>query len=377
LRFESDDPSTTSPSITVESGASANIDIGGEGTEGNMGNIALSSTLAVTHNGSGLLTFSRPVGDIGGITKLGNGTLILAANNTFSGGIILGQGTLRLDHANAAGSGTITQSNTNSTLQINTTGTVTNAMTIYNISTLQTVTLSGNKTLNNAIYNVAADTTTTESGVLTGDGGITKQGTGTLLVTGNNNFTGTLDVQAGLLQLNSSGSAAGGTTNVIVGADAILLISQSNQVNDSATVTLSGGTIQRGAGVSEVFGNLNVSGASTLDFGLGATGTFQFQGYNNTESALITLQNFLPGNKLQFLATSFGVGDLGNFSFGSFDYSTSTQDSYFTITAIPEPSTYLAAAGLLAVLLWPSRRRLLKDAKSVLGLRRPMRDRLG
>jgi hypothetical protein len=142
------------------------------------------------------------------------------------------------------------------------------------------------------------------------------------------------------------------------------------------TVSLSGGTIQRGAGVSEVFGNLNVGGASTLDFGLGATGTFQFQSYSNTESALITLQNFLPGNKLQFLASSFGAGDLTNFSFGSFDYSTSTQGSYFTITAIPEPSTYLAAAGLLAVLLWSSRRRLLKDTKAVLGLRIPMRDRL-
>ncbi len=48
----------------------------------------------------------------------------------------------------------------------------------------------------------------------------------------------------------------------------------------------------------------------------------------------------------------------------------------FTITAIPEPSTYLAAAGLLSLMLWPSRKRLLKDAKKILGLRAPMRDRL-
>jgi hypothetical protein len=50
--------------------------------------------------------------------------------------------------------------------------------------------------------------------------------------------------------------------------------------------------------------------------------------------------------------------------------------STFTITAIPEPSTYLAAAGLLGLMLWPSRKRIIKDAKKILGLRAPMRDRL-
>ena len=33
-------------------------------------------------------------------------------------------------------------------------------------------------------------------------------------------------------------------------------------------------------------------------------------------------------------------------------------NSINTITAIPEPSTYLAAIGLLALMLWPLRHRL-------------------
>jgi hypothetical protein len=57
-----------------------------------------------------------------------------------------------------------------------------------------------------------------------------------------------------------------------------------------------------------------------------------------------------------------------NFSFSN-GFTTGTEDGYFTITAIPEPSTYAAAVGLLALFLWPARRRLLKDAKSILGLR--------
>jgi hypothetical protein len=65
-------------------------------------------------------------------------------------------------------------------------------------------------------------------------------------------------------------------------------------------------------------------------------------------------------------------------SFFSFDngFTTDYSGGLFTITAIPEPSTYVAAAGLLALVAWPMRRRLLRDAKSILGLRPPMRDRL-
>jgi hypothetical protein len=140
-----------------------------------------------------------------------------------------------------------------------------------------------------------------------------------------------------------------------------LLISQSEQVNNSATVTLSGGTLLRASGVNEVFGDLSLGAASFLDFGSGIAGTLQFQAYANTGSSLVTVQNFFPGNKLQFSSTSFGVGDLSNFSFSGFDYSTGTEGSYFTITAIPEPSAWSALALMLAVFGLPSLRRFLRQ----------------
>jgi hypothetical protein len=65
----------------------------------------------------------------------------------------------------------------------------------------------------------------------------------------------------------------------------------------------------------------------------------------------------LPGNKLQFLATSFGTNNLAQFNFSS-GYTTSTSGGYFTITAIPEPSTYAAALGLIGLMLWSQRRGL-------------------
>jgi autotransporter-associated beta strand protein len=204
------------------------------------------------------------------------------------------------------------------------------------------------------------------SGVISGSGGLTKAGNGTLIVTASNSFTGTVDVQAGVLSLASAtGFAAGGTTNVIVATNATLLIAQSDQVNNSAGVTLSGGTIQRASGVSEVFGNLNLTASSFLDFGGGTAGTITFSGIDYTPSALLALDiaNFNQGSALVFQTTNnlsmsgFTFSGTGGFGGSSFDGST------FTITAIPEPSAYFAVIALLGLVLWPAARRVGRAAR--------------
>jgi hypothetical protein len=124
-------------------------------------------------------------------------------------------------------------------------------------------------------------------------------------------------------------------------------------------MTLSGGTIQRGSGVSDVFGNLVLTTDSFLDYGTGETGTLRFGNY--TPSSLLTVNNFLPGNKLQF-GNTISSTDLENASLFSFSsgFTTGTESGFFTITAIPEPSSYVAAAGLVVLLLCSSRRRALR-----------------
>jgi hypothetical protein len=179
-----------------------------------------------------------------------------------------------------------------------------------------------------------------------------------------NSYTGATVVTNGVLNLNSSaGSALGSTSSVSVAAGATLLVSQSSQVNDNAAVTLSGGTITRGSGVSETFGALDITGSGILDFGTGAVGNLTFGTYQNnaqTESALLTINNFLPGNSFTFSSTSFTSGTVSSyFSFGTgyVGSSIANTGSTFTITAIPEPSTVIAAAGLLGLMLWPTCRR--------------------
>jgi autotransporter-associated beta strand protein len=216
---------------------------------------------------------------------------------------------------------------------------------------------------------------TTLNGGISGSGGLAKLGAGTLTLTGSNTYTGAIAVQGGLLDLAATaGAAAGAVASVSVAAGATLLVSRSNQVNDAAAVSLSGGTITRGRGASEVFGKLTVSSPSFLDFGNGAAGTFSFGTY--TPSALLTIRNFGAGNTLSFgsdLTSSIGNQDLFTFDHG---FRSSWDGRTFTVTAIPEPPAFLAAGGFLAVMLWPSRKRLLRYTKRTLGLRRPMRDRL-
>jgi len=187
-------------------------------------------------------------------------------------------------------------------------------------------------------------------------------GGGVLTLGGSNTFSGATTISSGTLRLDSAtGGALGGTMSVAVASGATLLVSQSNQVNDGAAISLSGGTITRGAGVSETFGNLSVSGSSFLDFGMGATGELKFGTY--TPSALLTIYNFLPGNRLVFVGSDLSglIDDSGLFSFqGAFSSSWNSGTSTFTVTAIPEASTWFAAALLVALCaggLWPRGRK--------------------
>jgi hypothetical protein len=71
------------------------------------------------------------------------------------------------------------------------------------------------------------------------------------------------------------------------------------------------------------------------------------------------VQSFFQGNSLQFASATFNAGNLAQFSFDN-GYTTSIQGDYFTITAIPEASTILAALGLAGLMLWPVRRRVFR-----------------
>lgn len=143
---------------------------------------------------------------------------------------------------------------------------------------------------------------------LTGNGSLTKQGTGSLTLTGNNSYTGNTTVNNGTLTVSSGGTINLANSTLFVGRDA----------GDNATFVVSGGdvnsstvhigsnagstglaTVSDGTWTSKALyvgnngtgtlnlsgGTISVNGTSTLGRYAGATGTANVTGGNWTSSA--------------------------------------------------------------------------------------------
>jgi fibronectin-binding autotransporter adhesin len=361
---------TTTNSISMVGGSfsSGNLYIGSITNTVIVGNVVTNNSSFVQTGGTSAITTIR-MGD----DRSSSATNSVAYVSTYS---LSGAGAVLKAQVVDAGTNSFFGANSVRTLQLSNGGTLQNAaganlsVTGYDATSggRMNIALAGNGT-------VEADSGRTvtfgENTRLSGAGNLTKAGAGSLVLSSAiaSTNTGALNINGGVLNLAGSGvAAAGAVSSVAVATNATLLVSQSNQVNDDATVSLSGGTISRGSGVSETFGALTLTSGSTLDFGTGSSGTLGFGAY--TPTLLLTVQNFGEGNALRFgsnVAAFLPTGGALANSYFSFDNAFSYDSSNFTITAIPEPSTYLAAAGLIGLMLWPARRRLLRDARSILG----------
>jgi len=322
----------------------------------NGGDMDTGNGSTLTINGGGFV-FTGGYASAGGVVLAGSSGLTNTASDgrlwaqaTYTGDTVVTSGQL-----NIAGSGGIP---TNSAVSIASGATVN--LTSFFAPTNINRTIGG-LTGAGLLYGAGGTVTVnkasgsdTFSGNIQGGQGLIKAGAGTLALGGASSYTGSTAVNAGVLNLNSSaGSSLGSTASVSV-TNATLLVSQSNQVNDSAAVTLSGGTIAKGGGaISETLGALTLGANSTLNFGSG-TGNFTFSTYNPA-SFVLKFDNFNLGNSLTVTTGTFNASE---FNFNGFGYTPSTVGAGFTITAVPEPSTVLAALGLAGLMLWPAARRL-------------------
>jgi fibronectin-binding autotransporter adhesin len=165
----------------------------------------------------------------GNLTKVGTSSrLSISGANTFSGGLVMGEGKLRIGNDRALGTGTFTISN-NVTLvnYYGTTRTLTNPVTVYGDFTFGSLASDEFGTLNfSGPWDVGATTRTITvpddgvssnvvsviSGPISGAGGVTKAGWGTLTLSGANTYTGPTLLSEGELTLCTAASGAGGIT---------------------------------------------------------------------------------------------------------------------------------------------------------------------
>jgi autotransporter-associated beta strand protein len=185
----------------------------------------LGNTLLTTNTGS--TTVGGAIGDGGNgykLTKIGTGTLILSGANTFSGGVTLSAGTLGIGNAAALGTGPVTVSaaatisNTSGgslTLTTNNPVTLGATLTFASSNSLNLGTggvALGSATRNIAVTNAATTLTIPGNITQTSTAALVKGGTGTLVLSGTNSYTGLTVVSGGTLQFAQTSALYGDST---------------------------------------------------------------------------------------------------------------------------------------------------------------------
>ena len=266
----------------------------------------------------------------GALTKLGTGSLILTGANTYTGNTIVGAGVLRATTGNSLGAaGTSVTVSNGATLQLsNATG----------FTTDRVLTLSGNGNVSGALLNLGGANTNSGgitlaansiigasggslvlsgnitnggnsltldtygaagiplniSGAISGNGGLTKIGGGTAVLSGANTYAGGALISAGTLQIGNGGSTGqlggGNVTN-----NSALDFNRTGELSVSNTISGTGTMAKAGAGTVTLTGANTFSGGVTVNGGtlaLNRTGGAALGGSNaitiNTNGTLRT-----------------------------------------------------------------------------------------
>ena len=215
--------------------------------------------------------------------------------------------------------------------------------------------------------------TTTFAGVISGTGGLTKDGASTQSLSGANTYSGATTVNGGILiAANPSVAALGATGGVLVNWGGILLIGANNQINNIATFTLAGGTFAKGdfsEGTASAPGvgalTLTASG-SHLDFGSGTVGVLTFASFTPGGFTL-TIDNWTGTTNIvgtdstdRLIFGSDQSANLSSFSFTGYASGAVELDlgnGYWEVVPVPETSTGVAVLLALAVIAFDVLRR--------------------
>ncbi len=198
--------------MTVAGGATFNLNNFAEtiGSLAGAGNVTLGTGTLTTGGNNTSTTYSGVMSGTGGLTKAGTGLFTLSGANTYTGATTINAGTLQLSGGSAiANTSAVTLANVaGATLDLNGT-----SETIGSLAGGGA--LGGNVLLGTGTLTTGVATNTTYSGVISGTGGLTKQGTGIFTLSGANTYTGATTINAGTLTLGAANRIADASALVI------------------------------------------------------------------------------------------------------------------------------------------------------------------
>jgi fibronectin-binding autotransporter adhesin len=188
-------------------------------------------------DGGTTLTNAGVISGVGKLTKAGDGLLILANHDTYTGGTEITAGTLQLGNGTAVGNNSADGS------------------------------IVGDITNNAALVFDQFDAYTF-GGVISGSGTVTQQGAGAVTLTADNTYTGTTTIAGGAtLQLGDGGTAGGIQSTANVVNDGTLIFDRSDEVTFDKVISGSGNLVKNGDGALTLTATETYTGTTQVNEG--------------------------------------------------------------------------------------------------------------
>ena len=269
--------------ITLNTG----FNFGGNGSlDGNFNNLTLNGPMTLAANATINVPNIYVTGQIGGvisgnfgITKDGPGVLVLnlpsytGSLNNYTGGTTINNGVLRLGGANVIPNISRVTAATNGVLNLNafseTVGSLAGAGNITNTGALATLTIGADNTTDANFSGVLSAITATNLS-------LTKIGSGKQALSGANTYTGTTQIDSGILQLGNGGTTGSLNPLSAITDNATLAFNRSDTITQgtqfNSVISGTGGITQIGSGTTVLNGantytGLTLVSAGTLSYG--------------------------------------------------------------------------------------------------------------
>ena len=200
---------------------------------------------------NGTISDASAPAPFGVVEKVGSGTLVLAGTNTYSGGTVISAGTLDVRNNSSVGTGRVT---------------LDGGIFLAGANNLTFVNPFAINTSGGAIDTGA--NTLTVSGAITdgnGPGALTKTGTGTLVLTNSNTYTGGTTISAGTLQLGDGGTAGSILGDVL--NTGTFAINRSDMFVFGNVISGTGALQQNGTGMTVLTNTSTYTGATVVNAG--------------------------------------------------------------------------------------------------------------